>query len=326
MSERRSTVLVTGVGGNVGQGIVRILRLLDPELRIVGTNTVAPHAGAHACDRTHVVPPGRAADYVATIEALYRDESAALVIPSTDDETVALAERSSGRMNVAAIDGAVARRLTDKLAAAALFEELGLEFAPTMSAAAWDGSYADPVVKPRQGRGSRDVHIGVDPQDFNDRFVVQPRLAGDREVTSSFYIDRDGRVHATISLERELRHGATERCHVVHDTDRATAHIATTLAEKAGVRGSCNVQGIVDRDGTYRVFEVNARISGTASIRHHLGFRDVAWTIDEHLLDRRPAPAEVIDGCAIRFLADVIYPNGTLDDIALGASVPHLVF
>ena len=44
------TIIVTGIGGVVGQGIVRNARAMGRDLRIVGVNVTAVSVGNHLCD------------------------------------------------------------------------------------------------------------------------------------------------------------------------------------------------------------------------------------------------------------------------------------
>jgi carbamoyl-phosphate synthase large subunit len=79
-------VLVTGVGGVVGQGILRNLLREDFGIGIIGTNVTAITAGNHLCDAVHMVPYAFDPDYVPAMRALVETERVDLVIPSTDYE------------------------------------------------------------------------------------------------------------------------------------------------------------------------------------------------------------------------------------------------
>ena len=49
-------VLVTGIGGNVGQGILRNIVSLENNIRIIGTNTLQFTAGNYLVDAFYKVP------------------------------------------------------------------------------------------------------------------------------------------------------------------------------------------------------------------------------------------------------------------------------
>ncbi|MGI9465337.1 MAG: ATP-grasp domain-containing protein, partial [Aestuariivirgaceae bacterium] len=54
------------------------------------------------------------------------------------------------------------------------------------------------------------------------------------------------------------------------------------IAEELDLKGSINVQLRRTADGP-RIFEINARFSSTALIRHRMGFQDVVWTLQERM-------------------------------------------
>lgn len=324
----RPTVLVTGIGGNVGQGVLRVLRDLPEPLTVVGTDIAGFSGGNHLCDGVAVVPFAWEDEYLDALEKSVRHWEVDLILPATDHETAVLAAARDRFPTVAASPASTAAVFLDKLRTAAAFTEAGLPFARTSTPAQYlarhPEGFASVVVKPREGRGSRGLAFDPpDPTAFDETHVVQERHLGP-EITIGFYVRADGELHGFVVLERTLRNGTTQECRVVHDHDDAVGELLAGLCGALDIRGSCNVQAIVTDEGPIP-FEVNGRISGTASIRHRLGFRDVAWTLDEHLWGRAPAPPETQDGCATRLLMDVVYPEG-VPGPDLMASSPHEVF
>lgn len=310
------TVLVTGVGGGVGQGILRNLRSENFTIALVGTNAVAVSAGNHLCDSLHVVPYAYEPGYLESMRKIVEQEEVDLIIPSTDYESYALmAEPSGVGAVVAGSPATTVAMCLDKFETARQLEAHGLPFARSALPSAYQGAFERIVVKPREGRGSRNVY--VDPPDyrgFPDDYVVQEYLEGD-ELTTCFYVRRDGTVHGLITFSRELEHGNTSRCEVVRDHDAGISEMIDALNSKFAFRGSCNLQMRVTRRGIIP-FEINCRISGTNSIRSQFGFRDVAYTVQEYLYDRQPDAPNVSGGCAIRMLVDIIYPGRQLNQVS----------
>lgn len=318
-------VVVTGIGGNVGQGVLRVLRAVEPDLRLVGTNTEAVSGGNHLCDRVYKLPFAWEHGYLDQMADICRTEDVALVIPATDFEAYHLGVGRDVLPTLAASSPDVTGMFLDKHDTAERFLERGIPFAPTSLPSAYDGAFASTVVKPRKGRGSRDVHIDrPSPERFPDTFVVQERIVG-QEVTCAFYVRRDGELHGLVVFERALENGTTMVCTVARDREGALAEVVRAMMDAFQIVGPCNVQAIVDHDGVVVPFEVNCRFSGTASIRHHLGFPDVAFAVDEFLHGVDPRPAAVVAGSAVRILHDVIYPGASLEDVA-GGSPAALVF
>ena len=109
-----------------------------------------------------------------------------------------------------------------------------------------------------------------------------------RDSTTAVYVNKDNIIHGIFTLERELSNGTTSKSKTIFDFDEQMYNIAQKMVALGGLRGSFNIQSIVDENGNILPFEVNCRISGTNSIRHNLGFQDVKYTIQEYLFDKKP--------------------------------------
>ena len=310
------TVLVTGMGGNVGQGIVRSIRAMGEAIRVVGTNTECVSGGNHLCDAFHVVPYAVAPDFLPVMRTICAQEAVELVIPSTDYETYHLGVGQAHLPPVAVSPPSTSKIFLDKLETARFFAEQGIPFAETAEPRTYHGQFDKLIVKPREGRGSRNIHVDPpNPKDFSEEYLVQRRYEG-AEITTAFYVRRDRAIHGHVTMRRELMHGMSFACEITFVHDQAVDAVIRAMNAALDIRGSCNVQSIITADGAVVPFEVNGRLSGTTSIRGQLGFNDVRWTIDEYLFGRAPASPRIIAGAAVRIMLDVIYPGASLNDIA----------
>lgn len=318
-------ILVTGIGGVVGQGILRNLRAMDFQAPIIGTNTLQVSGGNHLCDEVHRVPFAYEANYLETIVSLVARHDVGLIIPSTDYEACYLSQlRDRIPATVAASPYPVAAFCIDKYLNFVAFRDAGLPFAASALPSAYAGQFSRTVVKPREGRGSRSIHIDPPaPTGFGDDYVVQQYLDGP-ELTTTFYVRQDGKLHGFITFERELEQGNTARCEVVDSHDRELAELIGRMVERFPFRGSCNLQTRVTADGIIP-FEINCRISGTNSVRSQFGFPDVAYTVQELYHGRQPDAPAITMGSAVRIMMDVIYPGRRLADIT-NRNDPHRVF
>ncbi|MFT3795391.1 hypothetical protein [Flavobacterium sp.] len=323
----KKTVLVTGTGGNVGQGVLRNILSLGLDLRIVGTDVSAFTAGNHLCDATHVVPYSYDAAYIPAMAKIIDDEKVDLVIPTTDYEIYYLSRHQS-QLNavVAASDADISQKYLDKYLTFLHHQSLGIPFAQSWLPKDYNGSQQNIILKPREGRGSRGILINpANPTQFGDDCMIQPLHQG-REITTAFYVRKDGSLHGLLTMERELSNGATSKSKVIREFDGALEKIIQKMIAHGGLKGSLNLQSIVDSENNIIPFEVNCRISGTNSIRHNLGFQDVKYTLQEYLLGQQPDAVHTIDGIAIRLLYDVIYPNATDETQLNNNQHGHLVY
>lgn len=323
----RKTVLVTGIGGNVGQGVLRNIKSLDLDIRVVGTDIASFTAGNHLCDFTYQIPYSYSENYISTVQEIIEKEKIQLIIPTTDYEIYYLSlHQDSLKVKVVASKAETAKIYLDKYLTYAHHKALNIPFATSWLPSEFDNEANDIIVKPREGRGSRGIHINPEnPKRFSDDFVIQPLHKG-IEITTAFYVKKDGSLHGLFTMERELTNGATSKSKTTKQYDRELEAIIKKMIQPKGLVGSINLQSIVDDQGGIIPFEVNCRISGTNSIRHNLGFQDVKYTIQEYLLNESPDEVKAIDGIAVRLLYDVIYPNATDESDLNNTKSQHIIY
>jgi carbamoyl-phosphate synthase large subunit len=323
----QKTVLVTGIGGNVGQGILRNIRSLQMPVTIIGCDIAGFTPGNHLCHKAYKVPYSYDDNYIPQIKKIVHDEKVDLIIPSTDYEVFYLASNKDELgTRVAACDAKIAGLFLDKYLTYKHFSANGIPFAKSWLPKDYDFSATDFIAKPREGRGSRGILINPpDITGLGDTYMIQPLHKG-IEITTAIYVNQYGKLHGIFSMERKLENGTTSQT-IVNDTYDATfIKIAQQIINLGGIHGSINLQSIVDDSGNIFPFEVNGRISGTNSIRHNLGFQDVKYTIQELLYQQDADPIAPIKGIATRILVDVIYPHATNFDDLNNSSAKHSIY
>lgn len=309
-------VLVTGIGGNVGQGILRNILVLKWDIRLIGTNTEAVSAGNHLCDKTYKVPFGNSKAYIPKMATICRSEEVDLIIPSTGYESYSLSRSGKRLPTVATSDREAHEVFLDKYRTSLEFQKFQIPFAKTSLPKDFRGRhFSEIIVKPREGRGSRDVHVKpAHPQRFSSEYIVQEYLSG-AEITSAFYVTRQRKVLGPITFKRELAYGATAKCSVYFGHQRQVRNLIEKIVRNFPIYGSCNVQAIVSGHQVIP-FEVNCRISGTNSIRAHFGFPDVEFTLREYLFGQKLThQPRIKKGAAVRLLTDVIYPGISISGV-----------
>ncbi len=312
------SILVTNASGSLGCGILRLLRAMNLErTRIIGLASTSVSAANHLCDTIVLSPPTHnqmdGAD-ISFLEEICANEFVELIIPTTDWETYHLKCAQNRLPWIACSDAEVSRIFYDKYLTGQLFLRLNMPFASSCLPSEYGASFHKPFVKPRFGGLSRgivpDCH---DPTAFSDNFVVQEELFGS-EITAAFYVTKYKKVHGIIAFSRVLGFGSTIQCETTNDFDEQIQTIAEVLANQANVVGSCNLQGKAC-EGKFVTFEVNGRVSGTASIRAQFGFEDVRYLVEEYFFDQPPTPCFIRHGSAVRMMTDVIYPDFTLSEV-----------
>src|SRR5437879_2574520 len=87
-----NSVLVTGIGGNVGYGILKNIKSsYGADIQLIGTNTVRASPGNHLCAEVYEVPFSLDKKYIPVIKDICLKHNIDLIIPSTDYESYILA-------------------------------------------------------------------------------------------------------------------------------------------------------------------------------------------------------------------------------------------
>lgn len=321
-------VLVTGVGGNVGQGIIRNIRSLPYDILVTGTNIVEFSSGNYLCDSFYKVPYAYDENYIPALIDIVSKGNIDLVIPSTDYEAFYLSDNLSRIPCKVAVSAFGASKIyLDKYESWLHHQKYQIPFAASFEPSAYKNQFERCIVKPKKGRGSRGIHLN--PKDFSvfsdEEYMVQELHIGE-EITTAFYVTRGSRFHGQITMVRSLENGATSLCKVSFAYDEKVLPILHKIIKHAPIIGSANLQSIVTENGDIIPFEINCRISGTNSIRSNFGFKDVQYTLQEFLYDQEPEKPIITTGVAVRALLDIIYPGQSDYEELKDNSFKHYTF
>ncbi|MEW6165094.1 MAG: ATP-grasp domain-containing protein [Pseudomonadota bacterium] len=278
--------MITGIGGDISQGVATILRESRPDLKLVGVDMHAQHGGRLFVNCFETVPGASNPEYLSALQAVIAKHAVDILIPMSEPELDVLRSPTDlfpGVKRITAGDGVIAAGL-DKLTTIRALVELGLPVPWTIPV----GDAVPPaypcILKSRLGSGSRTVfriENAEDAEYFAKRHpdaVFQELLEpADREITCAVYRRRDGEVSSLLMLRR-LTGGFTGWAKIIEDEQ--TSQMCTRIADGLDLRGSMNVQLRLTDKGP-RVFEINPRFSSTVLMRHRIGFSDVLWAIDE---------------------------------------------
>lgn len=324
----KKKVLVTGIGGNVGQGIIRNILKTNFPIKVIGCNVTEFSAGNHLCDVFYRVPYAMDPLYIKEINYIVEKEKIDLILPSTDYEVYYLSKHKNElKCNVVVSELSTAERYLDKYKSFLFHKEKDLPFANSFLPEIFDiNSLENIIVKPREGRGSRGISINPTNLDhFTNEYMVQELVKG-KEITTAFYVNKENKLHGFINLERKLDNGATNECWVNRNYDLQLENILNKIIKHNNFIGSANLQSIVTDSGEIVPFEINCRISGTNSIRSNFGFEDVKYTLEEHLYNIELSEPKIIEGSAVRIMMDIIYPNNNKVQTLRDNQSEHYIF
>lgn len=305
------TILVTSAGRRCE--LIELLRADAVELglspRIIAADLRPDWSSAcQIADKSYRVPPVNQPDYADAIESIVRDENCQVLIPTIDTELQSIAdardrwEQMFPGLIVASHDPNFIRLCRDKAATMALLGSIGVDVPTTFASPgnpALDVSSASwPLIaKPVSGSSSNGVRDVVDPRDFESaasdgRTMIQEKLVGP-EYTVNVYVTRERRVAGIVPHRRiatrggEVEKGVVERLPGIEDV------VNRIVTSQPGIRGPFNLQGMVRKNGSFAVFEVNGRFGGGFPLAHQAGGTFTRWVIQEGVLGQTVQAANI---------------------------------
>jgi len=268
VSKDRVTAIVTGAGGAAGIAVVRAMKAAGH--RVVAADADPLAAGLRLGDRGAVIAAADDPSFVPVLCQLAVAAGAQVIVPTVAEELTALADAGGYLQADAGVrtwvpTASAVEACCDKWEFAQLLHRHGI-LGPATGLGSADGIPGPWVVKPRSGRGSRDVYLVEDLDDMPTILrrvpdpLVQTRLTG-REFTVDTLVGRDGILAGAVPRWRlETKAGISTKGRTFAD-DRLVRDVARLLAI-VGLCGPANVQGFVDHEGTPWFVEINPRFSG----------------------------------------------------------------
>jgi carbamoylphosphate synthase large subunit len=260
-------VMVTGAGGPAGVAVIRAL--LAHGHHVVALDADPSAVGLRLASEHHVVPRADDPHYLAALLRVATISDAQALITTVSEEYRALGGAKEYLLE------AGLRTLMPPLAAVELCIDKWAFFTnlegdafpvPATGLASAEGVPGPWIVKPRFGRGSRNVvrcrtraQLASALRQVPDP-IVQTELAG-TEFTCDTLVDRTGAIVAIAPRWRtETRGGISVKGTTFEDTE--VSNVIALALKSTGLIGPANVQGFVTEDGGVAIHEINPRFSG----------------------------------------------------------------
>jgi carbamoyl-phosphate synthase large subunit len=295
----RKVLLFTGGGGAGSEALNRLLgeryvvHFADADIEAKPYHVPA--------NRWHQIPLASDPAFVEGLQRLCRELAVDILIPGVDEELLPIAQaRESVGCEVLLPPMEFVRTHLDKLTSNSLLQAYGLPAPQTKTLSEHQHHISFPcIVKPRCGRGSRDVAVVYSEQELQahvvlsrrlpEDFIVQELLQG-QEYTIMLSADRTGRLFAVVPVLVGIKKGITLRAR----TDRDDVVIAACVAIHAAnpVPGCYNIQLVKTESGEVKPFEINPRVSTTACLAVAAGvdFIGIYLGMDEYQNTSSPIP------------------------------------
>ncbi len=288
-------VAVTGGGALLGQGILRALRDSALSTHTIVVDVSPLSAGLYWGDESFLVPLASSDRYMDAIRALLARTRPDILLVGTDVELAPLAAVREELLadfgtQVLVSSPEVVAIADDKFATARFFAAKGFDVPASALAGDKEGvarliaEHGFPlVVKPCVGARSYGVSVVCDRPALDHAIsnvqgaVVQEHVGNERQEYTASGLFFDDQCEAVIIMRRDLRDGNTYRAFTVIDNE--LERLVRGWTEALRPFGPANFQFRIDDRGVPKVFEVNARFSGTTPLRAHAGFNEVEMCV-----------------------------------------------
>lgn len=317
MLNKKYNILVTAVGGDIGQAIVKVLRRIPFVYRIVGTDTSSDNAGMGFVDKFYIVPKAESPGYFTELEKVVKEEGVYFIIPVSEPEIKAVYEANHVHdwepARLVIPGGQVLPTCLDKLATIKFLEAHGLPVPLTIPVEKGIIPKTPCILKDRWSWGSKSLTLIEDEETARffssrrpDSIFQEKLLPPEEEYTCGVFRTHLGEIK-TVVLRRKLEGAQTGKAVVVKDL--AIEDLCGRIATAFDLRGSINVQLIKTGKGPVP-FEINPRFSSTVIFRELISFRDVLWSLLD-LLGEDPGLSLFSPPIGTRFyrvLTEVVVP------------------
>jgi carbamoyl-phosphate synthase large subunit len=312
--------MITGVGGGVGQSILKCLQ--DTPYRLIGVDSEPLGTGLYTAAKAYQVPYASHPTYIDRMVSICKKEKCNLVFPGQDAELPVLSHYSQ-RFTEEGITLVVSKEdvvqiADDKLLTYQFLSRHGFDVPQTLPLTedVLNNLLFPFIIKPQKGGArSRGVFIIKDENEFRWRasiveannYVAQEYISGDEYTCGS--INFDGCCHGTIVMRRILRDGDTYKAFVVKNP--VIESYVKAVAEKIKPFGACNFQ-LRLKEGKPHIFEINARCSGTTYSRALAGFNEPLM-IAEYLIDQKQPVYDIREISIFRYWKELVVENSRIE-------------
>lgn len=280
--------LITGIGGDVAQGICKVIRESFEEAMIVGTDTGEKHAGPLFVEKFKIIPSASDSDYIRSLKLLIKESRIEILIPTSEPEIEVLnsvLELDLG-CKIITPGSKVINVCLDKYETNRFLKSINVSVPWTIKSQEQIPKEYPCIFKGTKGAGSKLLYIVADKSEatylagrYTETIFQELLLPDDSEVTVAVYRSTEGSI-SILQLQRSLVGGATSWARVINDDE--VNEMCRLVAKELHLIGSMNIQLRITNNGP-RIFEINPRFSSTVYMRFLIGFNDVLWSINDRL-------------------------------------------
>jgi len=325
-------VLVTGVGGGVGQGILKALSLSELDIKVFAADVTPLSSGLLRNKNSFLIPKLETmeGDPSEMLARLRENEIVCWLVGSEYEIDFAQLNRDSlieAGIFTPRVSIELMKVANDKLQTAHWMQSHGFRTPLTIEfSAPWEAEEVSSqvgfpcIVKPRKGTSAKGVIVCSNCDELRAAFssssdqICQAFIDG-KEYTCSVFMTRTGNILGPFCASRTLRGGSSWEIEVVKNP--TLENILVAIGVRLSFEGSLNIQ-LIERDGDYYVIELNSRFSGTTAVRAHFGFNEPDFYLRSYLLDEELTQPNIRLGRCSRYIEEVFIESGVSETLGAG--------
>jgi carbamoyl-phosphate synthase large subunit len=287
-------ILVTAVGGDVSQAIIKCLKIMKEQISIYGSDSDINGIGEAFVDKFIYLPHASDSVYVDVVKQVCDENQIDAIIPGSEPEILALSKALYLRLiplnpKLVCQNYHWVKKYGDKLSC---YQSLngklpiagfadGLNPDETRSFTEHHGLPC--VVKSRRSWGSKSLNIAYNHKELrehleNTPYPVLQEFIDDKygEYSLGVFAHQNG-IRA-VSFKRDLGPVGASWYADNHTQATDVVDYAIRIAKETNLEGSCNVQVRKSSKGV-RLLEINPRFSSLVAARAACGFKDLEWSL-----------------------------------------------
>lgn len=314
MNKRK--VLVLGAGGQVSQGIIKVLQYSLDDFEVLAACVSSEAPGLYFVSESYISPYANDESFIKWLISICNDKQIDIVISGVEEVIIEISKnlsRLSKYTSTYFVVDTIEKLLLckNKLQTSQWLKQNNFCTPEYTSMLKKDlihftKSVEFPyILKPIYGKGSQGIKVINNFSELttyidNECYYLQQYVGNeDNEYTVATFTSKEGKCDHLIIMKRKLTNGTTTEIDIVEN--KKIEKESKRIVELLKPLGPCNLQFRLDINGDPYCFEINLRFSGTVSMRAHFGFNDVAATI-RHYVDNGPIELQcTTKGKALRY-------------------------
>ena len=321
MNSHKINIGVTGTGSLIGQAIIKCINIsnLKNNIELTGFDYVQGSVGSYWCKQHYILPDIFKKDEK---EEIWLDEilnhikkhQLKVLFIGIDFELPVFSrlksfiEKETNCFVVVSSEDVI-KIADDKYLTANFLKENNLPYPKSFTKEEYKtGILNFPfILKPRIGFRSRGVSIIKSQAEFENAIntinepVIQEFIGSIETEYTCGIIYLDNELKASIALSRTLKEGNTFTADYNRNSPKVISEYLQKVTEALKPYGVLNFQLRITEKGEAKIFEINARHSGTTFMRALFGYNEVEYIICYLLKMPLPIMTNLKQGRAVRF-------------------------